>query len=122
MKVAYRVVRLDAEASCLDVEFSTEGQPPIVVGVRWPLADESVDDVIKSYLPINHWFPRTNEQATVAENHSGEVTLAPPTDARGHLVDNSATMQFLFEKKIAAALLKFGVLNTDPTAIEVTQL
>ena len=123
MEVSYRVVNINQEANCMDVEYSAEGYEPVLVGVRIPLADENVDEIIKSFVPIGTWFPRTTELATVEAGHVGVMSVSTPLYADPAAAENMQMwMQVRFEQQVAKALVKFGVLQSDPTEIGVTQL
>ena len=121
MQISYKVTRIDAAANCMDVEFSADGKEPVIVGVRIPFADEDVDQVIQSFAPTSVWFPRSSEPAAVVDGHSGQMTIPLPSEAPTK-EDLEAWAQAAFEKQVAAALVKFGVLQSDPTTIGVTQL
>jgi len=122
MNYSYEVVRVDEGAKCMDVQYTANGFDPVTVGVRLPLVGENVSAVIESFAPISFWQSQTAEYATVSVGTQGSYTQ--PTQEQTQQEQNNLQMwaQIEFEKKIADCLVKFGVLSSDPTSIEATQL
>lgn len=122
MNYAYTVIRVDQDAKCMDVQFLANGFDPITVGVRLPRVGEDVDSVIRSFAPYSIWEPEVIEYAEVPVGKSGSYT--PPS--LGQIQQQKENMQMWarveFEKQVAQVLVKLGVLQSDPTSIEVTQL
>lgn len=121
MKVSYKVIRVDQNADCMDVEFSLEGHEPVLVGVRIPLIDEDVDRVIRSFIPFSTWFPRTTEKQVVEVGYSGAMPYMP-YDSSASPEEADVWAQTHYEQQLAKTLIKFGLLESDPTVIEVTRL
>lgn len=122
MDYSYTVTRIDQESKCMDVEFVAEGFEPIVVGVRLPMLGEDVDAVIKAFAPRSVWNPPVVEYATVAVGTSGSF-VEPSIEAVQQEEENTRMWAAVeFEKQVAKALVKFGLLTSDPTEIPVAQL
>lgn len=122
MNYSYKVVRVDQDAKCMDVEFTAEGFDPIVVGVRLPTVGENVDLVIQSFAPHSVWNPQVIEYASVSVGASGSYTAPSAEQVQQEIENAQMWAKIEFEKSIAKVLVKFGVLETDPTSIEVAQL
>lgn len=122
MNYSYKVIRVDQDAKCMDVEFTAEGIDPIVVGVRLPMLNEDVDSVIQSFAPHSVWSPQVIEYAEVIVGKSGEYIAPTPELLQQEMENAQMWAQVEFEKRIAKALIKFGLLQSDPTAIGVTAL
>lgn len=122
MNYSYEVVRVDQDAKCMDVEFTAEGFDPIVVGVRLPTVGENVDLVIQSFAPHSMWNPQVIEYASVSVGASGSYTAPSAEQVQQEIENAQMWAKIEFEKSIAKALVKFGVLETDPTAIPVQTL
>jgi hypothetical protein len=122
MEVSYRVISVNQDANCMEVEFSADGHEAVLVGVRIPLEDEDVNQVIQSFVPTGIWFPRTTTLASVEAGFAGVVAVTSPSQAVLTAEQAAMWAQVNFEKQLAKALVKFGLLESDPTIVEVTQL
>ncbi len=124
---AYKVIRSDTDLKVMEVEYTAEGYPTYLVGL--PLPTEGVDPtaIIAAYAPVHRWLESTAVVVDVPAGTSGILTYdnspqpvvapEPTATATQQMWDDTA-----FEQKVAAALVKFGVLATDPTAIPATTL
>ena len=106
----------------MDVEFIAEGFDPIVVGVRLPRLGEDVDLVIQSFAPRSAWNPQFIEYASVATGTSGRYTAPSAEQVQQEMENAQMWAKIEFEKRVAKALVKFGVLSADPTEIPVQSL
>lgn len=122
MQVSYKILTVNTEANCMDVEFSAEGHDTVTVGVRIPFAHEDVDQVIQSFAPMSVWFPQPTELASISEGRVGQIDVTSPAEAAANASSAQMWAKVHFERQVAAALVKFGVLQSDPTTIGVTQL
>lgn len=122
MNYTYIVTRVDQDAKCMDVEFTAKGFDPITVGVRLPTVGEDVDSVIQSFAPHSVWEPEVVEYAAVPVGKSGSYTAPSLEQVQQQRENMQMWAQVEFEQRIAKALVKFGVLQSDPTSIEVTHL
>jgi hypothetical protein len=116
----YKVLSVDTSSNCMEVEFTSDGLPEVTVGVRVPHEGEDVDAVIRSFAPIAFWQPVVVALQDVAVGYEGEVQPVPIDPAA---VENSEMWaRVAFEKNVAEVLVKFGVLESDPTVVPVTNL
>lgn len=126
MQVFYKVLSVDVEANCMEVAFSADGLPTVTVGTTIPLADESMDDAMRAYAPLAVWFPRTDEKMSVDVGSVGSVQatrpLTDPQEIAAERANSEMLSQVYLERRIAAALVKFGVLESDPTEIPAASL
>ena len=130
MTYTYEIVSVDQIARCMEVVYTSEGNPTMHIGARLPYEGETVEAVVNLYAPVRYWEENKLAVVQIAAGLTGEITVATPqepTDAElaaKAAAEAEATMyeQAAFEKKVAAALIKFGVLQADPTEIQVTQL
>jgi hypothetical protein len=122
MNYSYTVTRVDQGAKCMEVEFIAEGFDPVVVGVRLPRLGENTNLVIQSFAPFAIWNPPVIEYADVATGTSGSY-VAPSSEENQQELENARMWaQLDFEKQVAAVLIKFGVLQSDPTDLPVAIL
>ena len=122
MNYSYVVTRVDQGAKCMEVEFTAEGFDPVVVGVRLPMLGENTDSVIQSFAPFAMWSPPKIEYADVATGTSGSYVAPLPEETQQELENARMWAQLDFEKQVAAILVKFGVLQSDPTDFPVARL
>jgi hypothetical protein len=120
----YTILQVDESAKCMSILYSSEGYQDILVSARLPWSDESVEAIVSMYAPIPNWLETQKQLLPVEVNTSGTilVSTASPVPTEEELANGEMWAQIDFEKKVAKCLVKFGVLQTDPTDIEVTQL
>tara|TARA_B110000503_G_scaffold5316_1_gene7130 strand:+ start:2661 stop:2966 length:306 start_codon:yes stop_codon:yes gene_type:complete len=56
LEYTYEIIAVNAPAKCMDVLYSSEGKEPMLVGVRLPFEGETLEAVIDSFSPMNHWI------------------------------------------------------------------
>jgi len=116
----YEVLSVDRDANCMSVLFKSNGFQDVTVGVRIPFEGEDVDAVIRLSAPLAIWQPVVRPLQTIEVGYSGQVQ---PEEADADAAANAEMWaQVEFERRVAKALLKFGVLQTDPTSIPITGL
>ena len=119
----YKVLSVDNSAKCMEVEYTSEGFGKHIVSTRLPYDNEKLSDLIHSYSPIPIWESESKTFATVDVGASGSYSPSENNQNQIDETENSKMwMQTEFEKSVAKALVKFGVLDSDPTGIGVTQL
>ena len=93
------------------------------MGVRLPWEGESLEAVIHAHAPVIYWQEQDRVVQSVQVGTTGVVAI-PQSEQSDE--SDQANYEMLFEasveQKVAKALVKFGLLETDPTAVEVTQL
>lgn len=122
MQYSYTVVRVDQDVKCIEVNFMAEGFSPTLVSMPIPRLGDNIDSVIQSYAPWTIWQPQVIEYAEIAVGKSG--TYAPPTseEVEQNLKNAQMWAQISYDKQIAEALVRLGVLQSDPTTIPVSTL
>jgi hypothetical protein len=122
MQYSYTVTRVDQDAKCMEVEFTADTFDKVVVGVRLPILNEDVDSVIQSFAPLAIWQPQVIEYAEITVGKSGTYVPPTPEQLQQNLQNAQMWEQVAFDKRIAETLVRLGVLQSDPTTINVSQL
>jgi hypothetical protein len=130
----YKVLEFNKNSGQLIIEFAT-GLQPITIDV--PIKDglfitgTELETYIQGFIPV--WYLERQTQlntgianADVLEQLVSETTeVALPTvltpEQQQQKENEAMWAQVRFESSIAKVLVKFGVLNTDPTAIPVSE-
>lgn len=119
----YKVMSVDVASKCMEIEYSAEGHLPMRVGARMPWQNETLEAIVQMYSPVAYWEEQTQSVLDVSVGTEGVIT--PPSIETADPNDQ-ANYDMLFEasveKKVAKALVKFGILETDPTEISVTSI
>lgn len=76
----YEIVLVDQAARCMEVVYTSEGNPKMHVSARLPYEGESVEAVVEAYAPVRYWEELKVPVATVEVGRSGEV-IPRPEDA-----------------------------------------
>ena len=123
----------------MEVVYSAEGHQTMHIGVRLPFEGESLLSVISMFAPVGLWVESSKLCVVPAIGSRGVVmpedvlNIAAAEDAAEDAAEESenereaqlnAEMweQIYFEKRVASALVKLGVLSEDPTIIPVVNL
>lgn len=127
--VDYKIIGFNPESGQLKVEYGPELNimvidVPIVDGLF--MAGEELISYIQSMIPTWH-LERLEKLAAGIPNADSIAQLVQPASVLPdspvdpqELANQQMWAQVEFEKKIAKALVKFGVLETDPMAIPVS--
>lgn len=121
MNYTYTIKHVDIDTMCMDVEYSCDGKETILVGVPVPKEGDSLESVLARFAPMCIWEPDTRQPMAISENTSGELPypIKPVPIDEATLIMHSKEQ---FERDVAVLLIKFGVLQSDPTIIKVTEL
>jgi len=107
----------------MEVVYRSAGRQQMHMGVRLPWEGESLEAVIHAHSPVVYWQEQDRIVQAVAVGTTGSITV-PQSEQSDE--SDQANYEMLFEasveQKVAKALVKFGVLQSDPTSVEVTQL
>lgn len=126
----YKIIRANAAIGQIDVAYYNNGQivgvyamdVPVVNGAF--LTGEALDAEIKHRAPV--WAVQRKEEVSSATGFDRIEALVQslPTEEVDTDAQNEAKLwqKQQFEKAVAVALVKFGVLQSDPTEVEVTHL
>lgn len=126
----YQIIHANSETGQIEVLYKQNGNPvatfaidvPIVNGVF--LSGDALDCEIKQRAPI--WIIQRKQELASAKGFNSIAALVEPLPETPIDTQESANSemwaQVEFEKKLAKALVKFGVLQSDPTTIPTTTL
>lgn len=73
----YTIASVDGDAKCMEVVYEAEGCPTMRISTRLPFVDETVEDVVKLYAPINLWEALTAPVIVPEVGVSGSITPVP---------------------------------------------
>jgi hypothetical protein len=120
----YEIVSVNQETKTMEISFSANNAETFLVGAKIPLVTEDLDTVIRSYAPLHHWSGVDQaETATIQIGHTGVVPVnVPQTEEERQQELSNANMwtNIEFDRQIAASLVRLNVLETNPTAVQVT--
>lgn len=122
----YKVLSFDGNTGQLIIEFA-EGFSPLSIDVPIEnglyITGEALDTYIKGFIPTWHLERQAQIKAGVP-NEAEIASLAPTTPTAETTLNQNDAMwaELQFEKSIAKVLVKFGVLESDPTVIPVQTL
>lgn len=75
---AYEIVSVDQAARCMEVVYTSEGNPTLRVGARLPFEGESLEAVVAMYAPLRYWDEQKLPLALVQSGVSGIVVAPVP--------------------------------------------
>lgn len=106
MQYTYKIISTNPEARHMEVEFSSEGYPTVLVGTRLPLKGETLDDMLRLYAPIQYWNEQASEVSVPEVGSSGSITeqtITAPTTSPA--VADSGLSAAIIEAAVQRALL-----------------
>ena len=121
IEYTYEIVSVDAAARCMEVIYRADGLPEQRIGARLPYEGEELESVVATYSPVAYWESLRAVIAPPSVGVQGVITPPVPSNQQ-ELANQQMWEQAAFEKRVAKALVKFGVLQSDPTEIPVSQL
>ena len=126
----YQIVKATPEIGQIEVLYKDGDKPLGVFAIDVPVVDgafltgEALHEEIMHRAPT--WMTQREQEVQTVAGFDAIAALVQPIqvdEATSEQQANAAMWaQVEFEKKVAKALVKFGVLQSDPTAIESTQL
>jgi hypothetical protein len=130
----YKIINFIAAEGKVEVEYDAN-QAPLFIDV--PLNEnglfitgQELDTFIQGFIPVWH-LERLEKLKNGVDNANDILSLVQQADkpvieqSSTNVVTNSTNQMWTeveFDKQVAARLVKFGVLETDPTAISTTTL
>lgn len=126
----YRITRAISEIGQIEVTYTHDGKDVATYALDVPVVDgafltgDALDAEIRHRAPT--WLIEREQQVKTAAGFDQIAALVQ--EAPAQQVDSEAQAnaemwaQLQFEKQVAKALVKFGVLESDPTVIPVSQL
>jgi hypothetical protein len=132
---AYKVLSFNENTGQLIIEFA-QGLAPLSVDVPIEnglyITGEELDTYVKGFIPtwhlerqsqINSGVANANTlKALVEQTAAVEVPTTLTPEQQQAEANAKMWAELEFEKSVAKALVKFGVLEADPTVIPVQQL
>lgn len=130
----YKVVNFDENTGQLVIDFAL-GMAPITVDV--PIKDglyitgEELDAYVQGFIPTWHIERQTQISQGIANTNALKALVEQTADTEipaisPNLAEEQANLKMWadlqFEKDVAKTLVKFGLLESDPTAIPVNEL
>lgn len=116
----YKVIASSPENKVMEVEYTAEGYPTMLVGMPLPVNDGDVSTIVEQYAPIHRWLESTAIPVAVPVGTSGIVSYAPvvatPPIPSQTPAPTPAFNAALFEERVLAVLAKYGVPITAPSA------
>lgn len=131
----YKIIGFDETAGVLIIQFDTN-MAPLTVDVPFDengqyITGDALDHHIQGFIPVWHLDRLArissgvaNVDAIKALVETPEPVTQPSNDdgSAEALANADMWSEHMQEKAIAKALVKFGVLQSDPTEVEVTRL
>lgn len=74
----YQIVSVDQAARCMEVVYTSEGNPTMHISARLPYEGETLDAVIEMYAPVRYWEELKTPVMPVAPGQSGSIVVPPP--------------------------------------------
>lgn len=111
----YKVITSSLDNKTMEVEYTAEGYPTMLVGMPLPVGDVAIATVIEQYAPIHRWIESTAVPVSVPVGTSGVVSYAPQVITPPTPVVAPAPLP-PFEDRVLAVLAKYGVPITQPTS------
>lgn len=131
---SYKVLEFNKNSGQLVIEFAV-GMAPLTVDVPIKdglfIAGAELEEYIQGFIPtwhlerqaqLNAGIPNASALEQLVETQPEVALPTVLTPEQEQSAENAAMWaQVEFEKKVAAALVKFGVLASDPTSIPVSE-
>jgi hypothetical protein len=124
----YEVINVNVEAKTMEVVYTSEGRQPMHVGTRLPYEGENIEAVIQMYAPVAYWREQQTKTVVPEVGTKGVITdeelarpIAPTFEEQATAAANAEMWkELMFQQDVAKALVKFGLLQENPTVIPFT--
>ena len=77
----YEIVLVDQAARCMEVVYTSPGNPTMHIGARLPYEGETIEAIVEMYAPVRYWQELNTPVVAVDIGQSGTIVVAPPTTA-----------------------------------------
>ena len=129
----YQITSANAEIGQIEVLYKQDGVAIAAYAIDVPVVDGAFLTVAELDVEIQHraptWLEVRKQEVITATGFDVINALVQPVTEQdtseadiGKAANAAMWAQVNYEKKLAAALVKFGVLSVDPTSIEVSTL
>jgi hypothetical protein len=78
MTYTYEIISVDQAARCMEVVYTSEGNPTMHIGARLPYEGETVEAVVEMYAPVRYWEELKTPVVPVTPGQTGSVVVPPP--------------------------------------------
>lgn len=75
LEYTYQIAKVDKDARCMEIVYSSDGKKTMRVGTRLPYEGETIEDIVKSYAPISYWKEQELNVITPIEGITGNVSI-----------------------------------------------
>jgi hypothetical protein len=129
----YQIIAANAEIGQIEVLYKQDGTAVATYAIDVPITNGAFLTGAELHAEIQHrapvWIGARKQELANATGFDEIVALVQPIthsntpeNANGNAANAAMWEQVEYEKRLAAALVKFGVLSNDPTTIEMTKL
>ena len=129
----YQIIAANAEIGQIEVLYKQDGTAVATYAIDVPIVNGAFLNGAELHAEIQHrapvWINARKQELANATGFDEIVALVQPIthsntpeNANGNAANMAMWEQVEYEKKLAAALVKFGVLSNDPTTIEIAKL
>ena len=129
----YQIISANADIGQIEVLYKQDGVALASYAIDVPIVNGAFFTITELDAEIQHRAPTwLNDRKQELKNATGFDDIAAlviplsnsttPENANTDVANKAMWEQIEFEKKVAAALVKFNVLAVDPTKIEVSTL
>lgn len=73
----YDIISVDEAARCMEVVYTSEGNPTMHIGARLPFEGETVEGIVEMYAPVRYWEELKTPVVPVAPGQTGTVVVQP---------------------------------------------
>lgn len=80
----YKIVSVDQAARCMEVVYTSDGNPTMHISARLPFEGEAVESVVAMYAPVRYWEELKTPVVPATLGQSGTIVVPPlyvPTPA-----------------------------------------
>lgn len=76
----YQIVSVDQAARCMEVVYTSEGNPTMHIGARLPFEDETLEAVVEMYAPVRYWEELKTPVVVPEVGATGVIVPTPPQE------------------------------------------
>jgi hypothetical protein len=93
IKYTYEVVSINEAGRCMEVVYTSEGNPTMHIGTRLPYEGETVEAIVEMYAPVRYWeelklpvlVPEIGASGIIVIQSPQEQPTAEPTLSLGQI-------------------------------------
>lgn len=88
LSYTYEILNVNQEAKFMEVRYTYENKPPLLIGARLPYENETLEGVIHQYAPTNYWIEQSLTCLTVNTGTSGAYTATNHIETLASVKEN----------------------------------